>query len=97
MLKFELEYFRISKSFSVISAMDVVPSKQYQVIALRQYSSLSKIADQLGITKLTVERILKAADEDGDICIHCCGRCGKKRKTISHYDKIIIRNSVKSP
>ena len=62
--------------------MDVIPSKRYQVVALRQHSSLSKIADQLGITKLTVERLLKAAHEDGDICIHCCGRCGKKKNYI---------------
>ena len=38
---------------------------------------------------------MKAADEDGDISIHR-RRCGRKRKTMSRDDKMIIRNSVKS-
>ena len=79
---------------------DVTPSKQSQVVALRQHSGLSirQIADRLGIAKSTVGRIVKAADEDGDISIHRHGRCGRKRKTTTSYDdKMIIRNSVKSP
>ena len=60
--------------------MDVIPSKQSQVVALKQHSGLSirQIADRLGIAKLAVGRIVKAAD--GDISIHRRGRCGKKRK-----------------
>ena len=72
--------------------MDVTPSKRSQVVALRQHSSLSirQIADQLGIAKSSVGRIVKAADEDGDISIHRRRRCGRKRKTTSHDDKMII-------
>ena len=40
---------------------------------------------------------MKASDEDGNISIHRRGRCGRKRKTTFHDDKIIIRNSIKSP
>ena len=60
-----------------------------QVVALRLHSGLSirQIADQLGIAKLTVGRIMKAADVDGDISIHRRGRCGRKRKTTSHDDE----------
>ena len=78
--------------------MDVTPSKRSQVVALRQYSGLSirQIADSLGMAKSTVGRIMKAADEDGDISIHRRGRCGRKRKNTFHDDKMIIRNSVKS-
>ena len=76
--------------------MDVTSSKRFQVVALRQYSGLSirQIADRLGI--LTVRRIVKAADEDGDISIHCHERCERKRKTTPHDDKMIIRNRIKS-
>ena len=79
--------------------MDVTPSKRSQVVALRQHGDLSirQIADRFGLDKSTVGRIVKAADEDGDISIHCCGRCGRKRKNTSHDDKMIIRNSIKSP
>ena len=79
--------------------MDVTPNKRSQVVALRQHSGLSirQIANRLGIAKSTVGKIAKAADEDGDISIHCRGRCGRKRKTTSHDDKMIIRNSIKSP
>ena len=79
--------------------MDVAPSKRSQVVALREHSSLSirQIADRLGIAKSTIRRIVKEADEDGDISIHCRGRCGKKRKITSNDDVMIIRNSVKSP
>ena len=78
--------------------MDVTPIKQSQVVALRQHSGLStkQIADRLGIAKSTVERIVKAGDENADISIHRRGRCGRKRKTKSHDYKIIIRNSVKA-
>ena len=78
--------------------MDVTSSKRPQVVALRQHSGLSvrQIADRLGIAKSTVGRIVKAADQDGDISIHRCGRCGRKRKTTSHDDKRIIRNNVKA-
>ena len=77
--------------------MDVTPSSQ--VVALRQHSGLliRQIADRLGIAKSSVGRIVKAADENGDISIHHRGRCERKRKTTSHDDKMIIRNSVKSP
>ena len=80
--------------------MSLQVNKISQVVALRQHNGLSirQIADQLGIVKSTVGRIVKAADEDGDISIHHRERCGRKRKTTSHDDKmIIIRNSVKSP
>ena len=78
--------------------MDITPSKRSQVAALRQHSSLSirQIVDQLCIAKLTVGRIVKATDENGDISIHRRGRCGRKRKTTFYDDKMIIRNSVKS-
>ena len=78
--------------------MDVTPNKRSQVVALRQHSGLSirQIADRLGIAKSTVGRIVKTADEDGDINIHRRGRCGRKWKTTSHDDKMIIRNSIKS-
>ena len=49
------------------------------------------------MAKSTVGRVMKAADENGDISIHRRRRCGRKRKTTSHDDKMIIRNSVKSP
>ena len=78
--------------------MDVTPSKRSQVVALSQHSeSIRQIADRLGIAKSTVGSIVKATDEDGDSSIHRRGRCGRKRKTTSHDDKIIIRTSVKSP
>ena len=79
--------------------MDVTPNKRSQVVALRQHSGVSirQIVDQLCIAKSTVGRIVKAADEDGDISIHRHGRCGRKRKTMSYDNKMIIRNSVQSP
>ena len=79
--------------------MDLTSSKRSQVVAWRQHSGLSirQIADRLGIAKSTVGRIVKAADEDGHISIHRRGRCGSKRKTTSHDDKMIIRNSIESP
>ena len=49
------------------------------------------------MAKSTVGRIMQAADEDGDIIIHRRRRCGRKRKSTSHDDKVIIRNRVKSP
>ena len=78
--------------------MDVTPNKRSRIVALRQHSGLSirQIADRLGIAKSTVGRIVKTADEDGDINIHRRGRCGRKWKTTSHDDKMIIRNSIKS-
>ena len=78
--------------------MDITSSKQSQVVAIRQHSSLliKQIADQFGIAKSTLGRIVKAADEDGDISIHSSERCGRKRKTTSHDDKMVVRNSVKS-
>ena len=62
--------------------MDVTPTKQSQVVAVRQYSGLliRKIADRLGIAQSTVGRIVKAADENGDISIHRRGRWGEKGK-----------------
>ena len=79
--------------------MDVTPSKRSQVFALRQHSGLfiRQIADRLGIAKSTLGRIVNTANEDDDISIHYRGRCGRKRKTKSHDDKMIIRNSFKSP
>ena len=79
--------------------MDVTPSKLSQVVALRQHSGLSirQTADRWGIAKSTVGRIVKATDEDGDISIYYRKRCERKRKTTSHNDKMIIRNSIKSP
>ena len=77
--------------------MDVTPSKQSQIVALGQHGGLSirQIADQWGVAKSTVGRIVKSEDKDGDISIHHRGKCGKKRKTTSHDDKTIIRNSIK--
>ena len=40
---------------------------------------------------------MKAAIEDGDISIHCREKCGRKKKTTSHDDKMITRNSIKNP
>ena len=79
--------------------MNVTPSKRSQVVAPSQKSGLSirQIEDRLGIAKSTVGRIVKATDKSGDIIIYLRGRCGRKRKTTSHDDKMIIRNSVKSP
>ena len=80
--------------------MDVTPSKRSQVVSLRQHSGLSirLIVNQLGIAKSTLVRIVKAADEDGDISIHYRGRYGRKKETTSHNDKMIIRNQdIKSP
>ena len=51
----------------------------------------------MGKAKSIVRRIVKAANEDGDISIYRRGRCGKKKKTTSHDDKMIIRSSVKIP
>ena len=58
---------------------------------------ITQIVDRLGIAKSSVGKIVKMADEDGDISIHRHGRCGRKRKTTSHDDKMIIRNSIKIP
>ena len=46
--------------------MDITPSKQSQVVALRQHSGLfiRQIADRLGIAKSTLERIVNTANED---------------------------------
>ena len=79
--------------------MSVTLSKRSQVVALRQHRGLSikQIADQLGLAKSTVGRIVKAEDENDDFSIHRRGRCGRKRKTTSHGDKTVIRNSIKSP
>ena len=49
------------------------------------------------MAKSTVGRVMKAADEDGDISIHRRRKCRRKRKTTSYDDKMFIRNSVKSP
>ena len=71
--------------------MDVTPSKRSQVVALRQHSGLSirQIADRLGIAKSTVEMIVKAADEDGDISIHHSEKCGRKITTHDYKMKAL--------
>ena len=78
--------------------MDVTPIKRSQVVALSQHRGLSirQIADRLDITKSIVGRIVKATDEDDDINIHGRRRCRRKRNTMPHNDKMIIRNCIKS-
>jgi len=79
--------------------MDVTPRKRASVVALTKHTSLSirQIATKLNLTKSTVGRIAKRAKDTGDCSTLRHGKCGRKRKTTPHDDKIIVRNSLKDP
>ncbi|XP_069951387.1 transposable element Tc1 transposase [Cherax quadricarinatus] len=78
--------------------MDVTPVKRASIVTLRNANlSVRQIAKNLNLAKSTVGRILKRADDTGDCGTLRQGRCGRKRKTTPHDDKVIIRCSVNDP
>lgn len=79
--------------------MDITPRKRASVLALKTHASLSirQIATKLNISRATVGRIVKRGIETGDCSVLRHGKCGRKRKTTSYDDKLIVRNSVKDP
>lgn len=54
---------------------------------------MNDIADQVGVSKRTVQRIKQA----GVITNNCLGRCGLKRATTSNTDRMIRRQALASP
>ena len=79
--------------------MDITPKKRASIVALRKHSALSirQISEKMKIAKSTVGDILKRDEDTGEPSTLRRGKCGRKRKTTPHDDKVIIRNSVKDP
>lgn len=79
--------------------MDITPKKRASIVALRKHSGLSirQISEKMNVAKSTVGDILKRNEDTGEPSTLRRGRCGRKRKTTPHDDKVIIRNSVKDP
>ena len=60
--------------------------------------TIQKIGEELNLTKSTVGRILKMKEDRNDVTTtNRRGRCGRKRKTTTHDDRTILRNSLKDP
>ena len=80
--------------------MDITPRKRAKVVALREHTQMTirKIGEELNLTKSTVGRILKMREDRSDVTTsNRRGRCGRKRKTTTHDDRMILRNSLKDP
>lgn len=79
--------------------MDVTPRKRAKAVALREHANMSirEIASKLRLSKSTVGRIIKKNEVTGNPGAEKRGRCGRKRKTNAHDDKILLRNNVKDP
>ena len=69
-------------------------------MALREHTHMTirKTGDELNLTKSTVGRILKMREDRSDVTTtNRRGRYGRKRKTTTHDDGMILRNSLKDP
>lgn len=79
--------------------MDISPRTRAKVVALRDHAGMSvrKISRRLDLSKSTVGRIVKRSQVTGESGVFRHGKCGRKRKTTSRDDIMILRNSVKDP
>ena len=79
--------------------MDITPKMRECIVALKEHRGLSirQISEKMKVSKSTVGDILKRKKDTGESSTLRRGRCGRKRKTTPHDDKVIIRNSIKYP
>ena len=60
--------------------------------------TIRKIGEELNLTKSTVGRNLKMREDRSDVTTtNRRDRCGRKRKTTTHDDRMIFRNSLEDP
>ena len=72
--------------------------KRARIVALRQHSNITirKIGEELNVSKSSGGRIFKMMDTSGDVTkTKRHGRRGRKRKTTSRDDKMILQRSFK--
>src|SRR5215469_11361646 len=79
--------------------MDITPKKRACIVALKEHSGLGirQISEKMKVAKSTIGDILKRKKDTGESSTLRRGRCGRKRMTTPHNDKVIIRNSIKDP
>src|SRR5215469_15753539 len=79
--------------------MDFTPKKCACILALKEHSgfSIRQFSKKMKVAKSTVCDILKRKKDTGESSTLRRGRCGRKRKTTPHDDKVIIRNNIKDP
>lgn len=79
--------------------MDITPKKRSKVITLNEHTSMTQrqIAEECGISLGAVNRIIKQKLNLGTISPQRKGHCGRKRKTTTKDDVILLRNSKINP
>ena len=84
--------------FDFFKITDITLRKRAHVVAVLQHTSMSiqKIGEELNLSKSSVGRIFEMRENRCDVSTtNRRDRYGRKRKTTTHDDKMILRNSLK--
>lgn len=73
--------------------------QRIKIITLNEHTTKNQrqIADAVGVSQATVNRIIKQHQETGSITANRVGKCGPKRKTTAKDDMLLVRNSKINP
>lgn len=79
--------------------MDISPKKRSKIITLREHTTktLQDIADECNVSLSSVKRILRLRKETGSVEVQRTGKCGRKKKTSTSEDRLLVRKSVANP
>uniref|UniRef100_A0A1B6C860 Paired domain-containing protein n=1 Tax=Clastoptera arizonana TaxID=38151 RepID=A0A1B6C860_9HEMI len=79
--------------------MDLTTRKRRKIVTLHEHTSLTQrqIAEQCGVSLGSVNNIIKLKNVTGSIYPKRKGFCGRKRKTTTKDDAILLKNSKLHP
>lgn len=79
--------------------MDIAIEIRSKCITLSKHTKLTQrqIAEECGISKSAVNKLIKLYKETGSILPQRLGKCGRKRKTTKKEDALLLRNSKIHP
>ena len=79
--------------------MDITPRKRSKIVTLHEHSSMTQrqIAQECKVSLGAVNKIIHLHLQTGTVSPKRKGHCGRKRKTTSRDDAMIIRNSKIDP
>lgn len=79
--------------------MDITPRKRSKIVALSEHTNMTQrqIAIECGVGLGTVNALVKQFKETGSVSPRRKGSCGRKKKTTSSQDRMLVRKSKINP
>ena len=79
--------------------MAITPRRRTRILTLHEHTAMSQrdISKTVGVSRSSVNRIIKLKEEKGHVDIKRKGKWGRKRKTTIQDDSFIMRKSKMDP